>query len=80
MRGVLTSPIWLVQACFTVQEPVTLGKGEGFGLSGALEQADNTHKLVTANQRPHRELNKRVTWCFLSQWPGWQFLDPSPKH
>ena len=65
---------------FTFKEPLTLGKAEGCGLSGALEQADNTHKLATVNQRRHRELNKRVTWRFLSQWPGWPFVDPNPKH
>jgi hypothetical protein len=31
--------------------PLTAGKGEGCGLSGALEQAVNTPNVATANQR-----------------------------
>jgi hypothetical protein len=65
MSGVLTSPIWLVQAFCNLNVPLTAGKGAGSGLSGALEQADNTPKLARASQRVQAEVNKGVTWRFL---------------
>jgi hypothetical protein len=60
--------------------PLTAGKGAGCGLSGALEQADNTPKLATANQRVQAEVNEGVSWRFLWQFPGWLFEGPGPRH
>jgi hypothetical protein len=59
--------------------PLTAGKGAGCGLSGALEQADNTTKLARANQRVQEEVNKVVTWRFLWQLPSWLLEGPGPR-
>ena len=80
MSGVLTSPTWLVHTFCSFNVPLTTGKGDGLGLSGELEQADNTARLAKASQRVRAEFNKVVTWRFLRRCPGLLPGDPDPRH
>ena len=80
MSGVLTSPIWLVQAFCSLNVPLTAGNGDGWGLSGALEQADNKAKMAQASQRLQAEVNEVVTWYFLRHWPRCWPGGRRPRH